>query len=130
MQTPQDDAMERVIRAALAPDQHTRAPEGFSDRVASRVYFARLLERQRQRVRWAWAAGLGGLAGTAAVAVLFIQAVDVPAWVVENVPGVLGRLDAAALRLDAAAAPVLLAATGVLTSALVWAGLRWRSRRK
>ncbi len=130
MQTPENDTTEHMIRAALTPNQTTRAPEGFADRVASRVYFARLLERQRQRARWAWATALGGVAGTAAVAALFIQAVDVPAWVVENVPGVLGRLDAAALQLDAAALPVLLAATGGLASAVVWAGLRWRSRRK
>jgi len=118
------------MRAALAPDRRVRAPEGFADRVASRVYFAHLLERQRQRTRRAWATALGGLAGTAAVAVLFIEAVNVPAWVVENVPGVLGRLDAVAIRLDAAALPALLAATGALASAVVWAGLRWRSRRR
>lgn len=130
MQTPQDDATERLILAALAPDRTVRAPDGFADRTASRIHLARLLERQRQRVRLAWATALGGLAGTAAVAVLFVEAVDVPAWVVENVPGVLGRLDAAAIQLDAAAMPALLAATGALASATVWAGLRWRSRRR
>lgn len=130
MQTPQDDATERLIRAALAPNHHVRAPEGFAERTATRVHFARLLERQRQRARRAWATALGGLAGTAAVAALFIEAVDVPAWAVENVPGVLGRLDAAAIQLGAAATPALLAATGALASAAVWAGLRWRSRRR
>jgi hypothetical protein len=130
MHSPQDDTTERLIRAALAPDTGARAPEGFPDRVASRVYFAQLLERQRRRVRLAWATGLGGALGMAGIAVLFGKAVDVPAWVVENVPGVLGRLDAAAIRFDAAAIPMLLAATGALASAAVWAGLRWRSRRR
>lgn len=125
-----DDATERLIRAALAPNHTARAPEGFADRVGARVNFTHLLERQRQRTRLAWATALGGVAGTAAVAALFIQAVDVPAKVLENVPGVLGRLDAAAIRLDAAAVPMLLAATGGLASAAVWAGLRWRSRRR
>lgn len=135
MHSPQDDgtpgdATDRLIQSALGPDRTTRAPEGFADRVASRIYFAGLLEKQRQRTRRAWATALGGLAGMAGAAVLFIQAVNVPAWVVENVPGVLGRLDAAALRLDAATAPLLLVAVGALASAAVWAGLRWRSRHR
>lgn len=118
------------MQAALGHDRTTRAPEGFAERVASRIYFAGLLETQRQRTRRAWATALGGLAGMAVVAVLFIQAVNVPAWVVENVPGVLGRLDAATLRLDAATAPLLLVALGALASAGVWGGLRWRSRHR
>ena len=130
MQTPYDDETERLIGAALAHNHDGRAPEGFADRTAVRIHFARLLERQQRRARRAWATALGGLAGTAVVAVLFINAVDVPAWAVENVPGVLGRLDAAAIQLDAAATPALLAATGALASAAVWAGLRWRSRRR
>lgn len=130
MHSPQDDATERLIQTALAQNGAGRAPEGFADRVAARVYFAGLLERQRRRARGAWAAALGGVVGMAGIAVLFIEAVDVPAWVVENVPGVLGRLDAVAIRLDAATAPLLLMATGALASAGIWAGLRWRSRHR
>ncbi len=123
------DRLELLIEEALAVRRDARAPEGFAERVDAQLFYARLIARQRLRVRQAWAAGLGGVAVLAGVAVLFIQAVDVPAWVVENVPGVLGRFDAVSVRLSQAALPIGLTAAGGLAAAAAWGALRLRTRR-
>ena len=62
-----EDRVERLIHAALGRNDAVRAPEGFADRVGERLHFARLLERQRERVRRAWATALGGILALAGV---------------------------------------------------------------
>jgi hypothetical protein len=74
--------------------------------------------------RAAWLAA-GSAALFAIVLGLFVSSVDLPAWFVENVPGVLGRLDGVRVELArspglvaAAAGAVLLTFAGVLSAAL------------
>jgi hypothetical protein len=124
-----EDRVDRLIQEALAVRRNLRAPEGFAERFDARLFYARLIERQRLRLGQAWAAGLGGAAVLTGVAALFVQAVDVPAWIVENVPGVLGRLDAVSVRLGHAAIPLLLTAAGGVVAAATWTALRMRTRR-
>ena len=129
MTQPPVEPIERLISEALSARRDVRAPEGFAERVDARLHYVWLLERQRRRMRQAWAAGTGGAVALAGVSVLFLGAVNVPAWVIENVPGVLGRIDAATVRLSYAATPALLMAAGGAAAAAAWGALRFRTRR-
>jgi hypothetical protein len=120
------DPLDDAIARALGPDAvAVRAPDGFASRVDQRLYFTALLERRRRVLRVAAMLGAGSALLFLGVLTLFVQAVDVPGWVVENVPGVLGRLDA--VRVELARSPgvllafaggVVLTAAGVATAAL------------
>ena len=129
MTRPPVDPIDKLISEALCARQDVRAPEGFAERLDSRLQYVWLLERQRRRIRQAYFAGAGGLVVLAGVSALFLGAVNVPAWVIENVPGVLGRIDAATLRLSHAATPALLMAAGAAAAAASWGVLRLRSRK-
>ncbi len=121
-----DDALERAITRALRPDgSETRASDGFARRVEARLYYAALLERRRGLLRFATALGTGSAALFVVVLGLFVQTVDVPGWVIENVPGVLGRFDALRVGVErspglafAAAGAVILTLAGVASAAL------------
>jgi hypothetical protein len=129
MTQPPVEPIERLISEALSARSDVRAPEGFAERVDTRLLYAQLLERQRKSIRQAWAAGVGGVIALAGVTALFAGAVNVPAWAIENVPGVLGRIDAATVQLSQAATPILLMAAGGVAAAAAWGALRLRTRR-
>jgi len=116
-----NDNLDRASARALGTDEApVHAPEGFVARTESRLYFASLLERRRRIYRAAATVGAGSIALMAGVLALFVQTVDAPGWVMENVPGILGRFDA--VRVAAERSPgAVLAALGA--SALVAAGV-------
>ncbi len=125
MPTNDADGLDRAIERALGPDASARAPQGFVSSVQARLFYAALIARRRRIARAAaWlAVGSGGL--FAVVLGLFISAVDVPAWVMENIPGILGRLDGVRVGMErspglvaAAAGAVLLTSAGVISAAL------------
>lgn len=130
MDTPSDNGLDKVIEAALTRQESGRAPEGFARRVDDRLRYAQLRDRQRRQLILAAGIGVAGLLGMAVVAALFWYAIDVPGWVVEQVPGVLGRLD----RLQIIAARnwgvALAAGTAVVALAALVLGTLNRRRRR
>lgn len=126
MTHPDDDALDRAIARALGPaGTAAQAPEGFAARVDARLYYVALLERRRRHLRVASGLGAASAAVMAVILGLFVQTVDVPGWVVENVPGILGRLDAIRVGVVrspglvlAAAGAAILTAAGIATAAL------------
>lgn len=126
MEHHDNDALERAITRALGPDDSPpRTPDGFAQRVEACVYYAALLERRRSLLRRAAALGAGSTAVFLIVLGLFVQTVDVPGWVIENVPGVLGRFDALRVGVErspllafAAVGAVLLTLAGAASAAL------------
>jgi len=126
MHEREEDSLDRAIARALGPDgSPVRAPEGFVSAVEARLYFTGLLDRRARLRRSAsmLAAGSAGL--FVLVLALFVQSIDVPGWVLENVPGVLGRLDAIRVGIErspglafASVGAVLMMAAGVLSAAL------------
>jgi hypothetical protein len=125
MPTNDDDALERTIKRALGPDSSITAPPGFVPTVRARLFYAELIERRRRVMRAAVLLAGGSASLFAIVLGLFVSAVDVPAWAVENLPGILGRLDGLRVALArspglvaAAAGAVLLMGAGVVSGAL------------
>lgn len=124
------DPLDDLIAGALARHDDARAPVGFAERVDARVHYVRLLDQHRRQMRHAVLAAFGGLIAFAGVAGLFLGVVHVPTWAIENVPGVLGQLDAASIRAGRFATPLLLMAAGAFVAATAWGALRLRSRAR
>jgi hypothetical protein len=125
MSTNDGDALDRAIDRALGPDSPGRAPQGFVSVVQARLFYAALLERRRRVLRLAAGLAAGSAALFAVVLGLFVSAVDVPAWVIENVPGILGRVDGVRVGIErspglvaAALGAVVLMSAGVVSAAL------------
>jgi hypothetical protein len=122
---PPNDRLDESIEKALGPGAAVTAPAGFVSRVEARLFYAALLDRDRRSGRVAAWLGSASAVLLVAVTALFVQAVDVPAWVLENVPGVLGRIDGLRVAVArspgpafAAAGAVLLTAGGIVSAAL------------
>ena len=125
MSTNNGDALDQAIERALGPDASIMAPSDFVSAVRARLFYAELIERRRRAMRSAAWLGAGSATLFAIVLGLFVSTVDVPAWAVENIPGILGRLDG--LRVAMARSPglvvaavgaVLLMGAGVVSGAL------------
>ena len=119
------DSLDRAIERALGRDASIVAPSGFVSAVRTRLFYAELLDRRRRVARAALWLAAGSTTMFAIVLGLFVSTVDVPAWVVENVPGILGRLDGLRVALVrspglvvAAAGAVVLMGAGVLSGVL------------